>query len=63
MVQEDSQAHEKFLRINRAYEVLKDDELRKKYDMFGEDGLKEGGPSGGGYQSWNFYNQDFGEDF
>jgi len=46
--------------VNRAYEVLKDEDLRKKYDMYGEDGLKEGGPTGHGYQSWSFYNQDFG---
>ena len=28
-LQEDPEAHNKFLRINRAYEVLKDDSLRK----------------------------------
>ena len=32
-------AHEKFLKINRAYEILKDEQTRKKYDLFGEDGL------------------------
>ena len=32
-------AHDKFLKINRAYETLKDEETRKKYDLFGEDGL------------------------
>ena len=32
-------AHEQFLKINRAYEILKDEETRKKYDLFGEDGL------------------------
>jgi len=58
--QDDEEAHKKFLRVNRAYEVLKDEDLRKKYDMYGEDGLKEGGPTGHGYQSWSFYNQDFG---
>ena len=57
---DDPTAHEKFLKINRAYEVLKDDDLRKKYDMYGEDGLKEDGPSGRKYESWNFYNQNFG---
>ncbi|ESN95836.1 hypothetical protein HELRODRAFT_102482 [Helobdella robusta] len=57
---DDPDAHEKFIRLNRAYEVLKDDDLRKKYDLHGEEGLKEGGPSGGGYQSWSFYNQQFG---
>ena len=59
-LQDDPEAHERFIRINRAYEVLKDDELRKKYDTFGEEGLKEDAPSGGGYRSWKFYNQEFG---
>ena len=58
--QDDPDAHDRFLKISRAYEVLKDDDLRKKYDTHGEDGLKEDGPSGRGYQSWNFYNQQFG---
>lgn len=62
-IQDDPDAHDKFLKINRAYEVLKDEDLRKKYDLHGEEGLKENGPSGGGYQSWNFYNQDFGAFF
>ena len=30
-------AHEKFLKVTRAYEVLKDEEQRKKYDMFGDE--------------------------
>jgi len=59
-IQDDPEAHKNFLRVNRAYEVLKDEDLRKKYDMYGEDGLKEGGPTGQSYQSWSFYNQDFG---
>ena len=58
--QDDPDANELFVRINRAYEVLKDEDLRKKYDKFGEDGLKEDGPSGQGFQSWKFYQQDFG---
>lgn len=58
--QDDPDANELFVKINRAYEVLKDEELRKKYDMYGEEGLKEDGPSGRSYQSWNFYQQDFG---
>lgn len=59
--QEDPQAHEKFVKINRAYEVLKDDELRKKYDRFGEEGLKEDGQGQWNrYQSWQFYKTEFG---
>ena len=59
--QDDPTAHDQFLRINRAYEVLKDEDLCKKYDMHGEEGLKEDGPTGRGYQSWNFYRNDFGK--
>ncbi|XP_074649044.1 dnaJ homolog subfamily C member 10-like isoform X2 [Tubulanus polymorphus] len=55
----DPTAHDKFLKINRAYEVLKDAELRKKYDAYGEEGLKDDHPTNQ-YRSWNFYQQDFG---
>lgn len=39
---------------------MKDEDLRKKYDMYGEAGLEDG-PTGRGYQSYNFYQQDFGK--
>lgn len=47
---------EKFQEVNRAYEVLKDPDLKKKYDMFGEKGIgtsaasdqSAGSPFGGG---------------
>ncbi|XP_018415010.1 PREDICTED: dnaJ homolog subfamily C member 10 [Nanorana parkeri] len=55
----DPDAHDKFLKINRAYEVLKDDDLRKKYDKYGEKGLEDQ-QQGGRYESWNFYRYDFG---
>ncbi|XP_064419676.1 dnaJ homolog subfamily C member 10 isoform X2 [Latimeria chalumnae] len=55
----DPSAHEKFLKINRAYEVLKDDDLRKKYDKYGERGLQDH-QEGGRYESWNYYRYDFG---
>ncbi|XP_056145377.1 dnaJ homolog subfamily C member 10 isoform X2 [Lampris incognitus] len=54
----DESAHGKFVQINRAYEVLKDEELRKKYDKYGEKGLDE--QQGGRYESWNYYRYDFG---
>ncbi|XP_051566064.1 dnaJ homolog subfamily C member 10-like isoform X2 [Myxocyprinus asiaticus] len=55
----DETAHDKFLKINRAYEVLKDEDLRKKYDKYGEKGLQDE-QQGGRYESWNYYRYDFG---
>ena len=52
-------AHEKFLKINKAYEVLKDEQLRKKYDLHGEVGIDDNKPRNK-YQSWNYYHEDFG---
>ncbi|CAF0927093.1 unnamed protein product [Adineta steineri] len=56
----DPNAHTEFVRINRAYEILRDDELRKKYDTYGEEGLKDDFNRGNQYQSWNFYQHSFG---
>ncbi|KAF0293394.1 DnaJ subfamily C member 10 [Amphibalanus amphitrite] len=55
---DDPEAHNKFLLINRAYETLKDPDLRKRYDLFGE----ESGSSGNRrqYQSWSYYHDNFG---
>ena len=58
VLQNDKSAHDAFLKINRAYEVLKDEDLRKKYDKYGEKGLDE--QQGGRYESWNYYRYDFG---
>uniref|UniRef100_A0A8C9EQB2 DnaJ homolog subfamily C member 10 n=1 Tax=Pavo cristatus TaxID=9049 RepID=A0A8C9EQB2_PAVCR len=44
---------------NRAYEVLKDEDLRKKYDKYGEKGLEDQ-QQGGRYESWHYYRYDFG---
>ncbi|VDO77075.1 unnamed protein product [Haemonchus placei] len=54
-------AHAEFVKINKAYEVLKDEDLRKRYDQYGEKGLEEGFQGGNNYQSWQFYNENFGE--
>ena len=59
--QDDPKAHDNFLKITRAYEVLKDEDLRKKYDMHGEEGLKEDFHGGGRYESWHYYNEEFGK--
>eukprot|EP00539_Tryblionella_compressa_P007563 CAMPEP_0178755048 /NCGR_PEP_ID=MMETSP0744-20121128/12498_1 /TAXON_ID=913974 /ORGANISM="Nitzschia punctata, Strain CCMP561" /LENGTH=365 /DNA_ID=CAMNT_0020409027 /DNA_START=31 /DNA_END=1128 /DNA_ORIENTATION=+ len=55
-------AAEKFASINRAYEVLSDEEKRKIYDRHGEEGLKqhearEAGGGGGGFDPFEqFFN-------
>lgn len=55
-------AAEKFAEINRAYEVLSDEETRKIYDRHGEEGLKQheqrGG--GGGYGGGSPFDDFFG---
>jgi len=42
--------------------VLKDEDLRKKYDTHGEEGLSENFGQGR-YQSWKFYQEEFGTNF
>ena len=41
--------------------MFSDEELRKKYDVYGEDGLKDDHFGGGHYQSWNYFNEEFGK--
>ncbi|CAB1347149.1 unnamed protein product [Coregonus sp. 'balchen'] len=60
LVEHDETAHDKFLKVTRAYEVLKDDDLRKKYDKYGEKGLQDEQQGGGRYESWNYYRNEFG---
>ena len=41
-------AEAQFKKVSEAFEVLSDPEKRKTYDLYGEDGLKGGGPMPGG---------------
>ncbi|XP_076822365.1 dnaJ homolog subfamily C member 10-like isoform X1 [Clavelina lepadiformis] len=56
----DPNAHDNFVQINHIYEVLKDEDMRKKYDKYGEEGLKEDHPGGGRYESYSYYRDEFG---
>jgi len=57
---DDPLAHEKFSEVTRMYEVLKDDEMRKRYDKYGEKGLDENFNPNQRYESWSFFHEDFG---
>eukprot|EP00485_Elphidium_margaritaceum_P010020 CAMPEP_0202691032 /NCGR_PEP_ID=MMETSP1385-20130828/5859_1 /ASSEMBLY_ACC=CAM_ASM_000861 /TAXON_ID=933848 /ORGANISM="Elphidium margaritaceum" /LENGTH=386 /DNA_ID=CAMNT_0049346373 /DNA_START=87 /DNA_END=1247 /DNA_ORIENTATION=+ len=64
----DEDAHEKFVAINRAYEVLSDDDKRRVYNQYGEEGVKDyeknqaakQGRRGGGGIFDMFFNQGHG---
>ena len=61
----ESGSDEKFKEIGEAYEVLKDESKRKRYDQFGHAGV--GGNGGGGFNGFNGFGQgqevhfDFGD--
>lgn len=58
----DEADEEKFKKINKAYQVLSDDEKRKKYDMFGKQGVDASGRNpGGGFSDFeDIFNTFFG---
>jgi len=57
-LQADPDAHAKFVHLTKAYEVLKDAESRKKYDLYGEEGIKSSHQQT--YHSWSYYHDNFG---
>ncbi|KAK0078935.1 hypothetical protein PV325_001923 [Microctonus aethiopoides] len=56
---DDPEAHDKFIKYTTAYEVLKDPELRKKYDLYGEEGLNDANKRHN-YHSYSYYQNNFG---
>jgi len=58
ILQADPDAHAKFVHLTKAYEVLKDAESRKKYDLYGEEGIKSSHQQT--YHSWSYYRDNFG---
>ena len=56
-------AKEMFIKIANAYEVLSDDEKRKIYDQYGEEGVKANEQGGGAGAHFNFENMNFEDIF
>eukprot|EP00116_Pleurobrachia_bachei_P012547 sb/3472809/ len=54
-------AEKDFMKINEAYEVLKDEATRRTYDLYGEEGLKETKERKQGRErhSYQYYREDF----
>lgn len=55
--QEDADAEQKFIKIAKAYEILKDPITRRQYDLYGDTEFKEKKQS---YHSYSYYRDHFG---
>ncbi|CUE68025.1 DNA-J chaperone, putative [Bodo saltans] len=55
-----AEAAEMFKNISHAYEVLSDEEKRKRYDQYGKKGLEEGGGGGGFHDASDIFSMFFG---
>lgn len=58
---DDPDAHIKFVKYTTAYEILKDPETRKKYDLYGEEGVNGNNNNRQqNYHSYSYYQNNFG---
>lgn len=56
-------AEEQFRKIAEAYDILSDEEKRKKYDRFGHAAFENGGDGGSGFHGHDFDFNDFFKQF
>ena len=56
----DKKAEEKFKEISNAFDVLKDEEKRQKYDQFGHDAFQGGGGFSRGVDPFDLFKDVFG---
>ncbi|KAI9162968.1 DnaJ-related protein SCJ1 [Paramyrothecium foliicola] len=59
----DPTAHDKFVEVSEAYDVLSDAETRQIYDRYGHEGVqnhKNGGGHGGGHDPFDMFSRFFG---
>ncbi|KAI8713129.1 hypothetical protein NCS52_01256300 [Fusarium sp. LHS14.1] len=59
----DNTAHDKFVEVSEAYDVLSDEDTRKVYDKWGHEGVqqhRQGGGGGGGHDPFDLFSRFFG---